>query len=185
MPITRSNPFPSAKPWYLSAGIWGAIVTLVVSGLSLCKVRRGESVLRDLYEQAPSVVTLVAGAVSLYGRARATRRIVLFAVRQPARLGRQNWRMNAAAALALLLSPALLAPTGGCQSLPAALQSPSQAYVAADRATFNAVAPEYSAYVHSDPTLDDDSRARRDRTVQTWRARIESAESASAALTDE
>ena len=47
---------------------------------------------------------------------------------------------------------------------------------AADRATYDAVAPEYAAYVANDATLSDEQRARRDRTVQTWRLRLETAE---------
>lgn len=69
-------------------------------------------------------------------------------------------------AVALVLPLALL---GGCGS-------PTSAYVQADRATFEAVAPEYRAYVTVDGGLDAGQRARRIRTIDTWRLRLESAE---------
>lgn len=53
--------------------------------------------------------------------------------------------------------------------------NPAGAYVDADRLTWNAVAPEYDAYVQGDPKLTPDQKARRRRTVDTWRLRIESA----------
>jgi hypothetical protein len=70
----------------------------------------------------------------------------------------------------------LLLPTHltGCSVLTA----PEGTYVAADRATYDAVAPEYCAYVTNDPSLDDEQRARRRRTVDTWRVRLEAAEGA-------
>lgn len=52
------------------------------------------------------------------------------------------------------------------------------AYVEADRATFEAVAPRYSAYLEADPLLTDDARARNKRTVRAWWDRIERAEGA-------
>ena len=78
----------------------------------------------------------------------------------------------------VLLLPAWLSASGGCAVLG---RSPSQAYVASDRATYEAVAPEYAGYVNDDPGLDDSQRARRVRTLETWRLRIESAERASGA----
>lgn len=56
---------------------------------------------------------------------------------------------------------------------------PAGSYVAADRATFDAVAPEYSDYVREDAQLDADQRARRSRTIDAWRVRLEQAEAAS------
>ena len=87
--------------------------------------------------------------------------------------GKPISRLNPAAPLAVLALPALLSAAAGCRS--GALTLPTADYVAADRATFDAVAPEYSAYVHNDPTLDDEQRTRRDRTVATWKRRIEAA----------
>ena len=174
------------KPWYLSAGVWGAVVAALASVLSLFKVQLDPRLLDDLRDWMLSVATLVASAVALYGRVRASRRITLApapapAQRQPsgpagnARRAPEtsDWRMNAALLLALLL----LSPSGGCQALRNTVgQTPAAAYVAADRATFEAVAPEYATYVASDARLDEEERARRERTVQTWRIRIESAE---------
>ena len=69
---------------------------------------------------------------------------------------------------------------GGCSALQSA-QGPGGAYVAADRATYEALAPEYAAYVAADPALADDDRARRTHALDTWRLRIESAEQAATA----
>jgi len=49
-------------------------------------------------------------------------------------------------------------------------------YTAADRATYDAVAPAYEAYVDGDDSLDDDEKKTRKRTVVTWRLRLEQAE---------
>ena len=49
-------------------------------------------------------------------------------------------------------------------------------YVAADRATFDAVAPDYVAYVNGDESLNDDQRRRRLRTIESWDMRITAAE---------
>jgi len=107
-----------AKPWYLSAGVWGAFVTLLGSGLSLLKFRLDPALLDDLRDWVLSLVTLLGSAVALYGRIRATRRLVMSAPpTDPAAKG-QNWRMNAAGPLALLILPAaLLAHASGCASL--------------------------------------------------------------------
>lgn len=53
--------------------------------------------------------------------------------------------------------------------------SPADAYVAADRATFDAVAPAHRRYVEADPTLDDAQKARRLAVLATWALRIEHA----------
>lgn len=57
---------------------------------------------------------------------------------------------------------------GGCTAV-------SDSYIAADRATYQAIAPEYSAYVAADPGLSIEQKTRRANTVATWRMRIESA----------
>lgn len=49
-------------------------------------------------------------------------------------------------------------------------------YVKADKATFDAVAPEYLKYVSEDAKLTQDQRDRRYRTVSTWRLRIDKVE---------
>jgi hypothetical protein len=49
-------------------------------------------------------------------------------------------------------------------------------YTAADRATYEVLAPNYLKYVEADPTLDSDEKKRRKRTVTTWRLRLEQAE---------
>lgn len=57
--------------------------------------------------------------------------------------------------------------------------SVSEAYVAADKATYQAIATEYQAYVLADPKLDPIQRDRRLRTLATWRSRLAAASSAS------
>jgi len=49
-------------------------------------------------------------------------------------------------------------------------------YVAADRATYEALGPKYLEYVRTDPRLDDGGKKRRARTITTWRLRLEQAE---------
>lgn len=67
----------------------------------------------------------------------------------------------------LLLAFCLFLP--GCAS-------PAELYVQADRATFEAVVPEYRAYYAEDPELTTEQKERRDRTVQAWEDRIEEGE---------
>jgi|SRR5437867_10056285 len=158
----------NVKPWYLSTGVWGAALSLVGSALALVKPRLDPAALGAARDWVLPLAALVGALLALYGRVRATRRIVLGAAPVDGRLAKQNWRMNAAP-LGLALLPVVVAFASGCSSL----TSPAAGYVAADRATFEAVAPEYLAYVHADPALDEDARSRRDRTVQTWKERIE------------
>jgi hypothetical protein len=73
------------------------------------------------------------------------------------------WKLN-------LIVVALLASlASGC----AALSSPTPAYQVADKATFDAVAPEYLDYVTGDSKLSPEQIQRRQRMVETWRMRIE------------
>jgi len=53
----------------------------------------------------------------------------------------------------------------GCPSVP-------KEYAAADQATYDAIAPEYTAYVQADPKLTQEQKDRRLRTLQTWKVRI-------------
>lgn len=64
-----------------------------------------------------------------------------------------------------------------CVALLAAC-TPSHPYTIADRETFDAIAPEYGAYVMADKNLSEDQKKRRAVAVQTWRLRIEAAEAA-------
>ena len=83
---------------------------------------------------------------------------------------RQGWRLNAASWVCG--AAAGWASAGGCGA--------SAGYVAADRATFDAITPEYARYVETDDALSIDQKARRQRTVQTWRLRLRQAEAADA-----
>lgn len=53
--------------------------------------------------------------------------------------------------------------------------SPGRGYVAADRATYDAIAAEYVAFVDSS-ALPGDAKGRRHKTVESWAARLEQAE---------
>lgn len=59
----------------------------------------------------------------------------------------------------------------GCGSI-------ASSYVAADRATFEAIEPEYRRYVDADESLDDDAKALRLATLDSWGWRIAQADKA-------
>jgi hypothetical protein len=52
----------------------------------------------------------------------------------------------------------------------------SSMYVTADRATYEAIAPEYQSYIDEDVGLTADQKARRVATLAAWHARIAEAE---------
>ena len=155
------------KPWYASLTIWGALVSVLASVLALFRVHLDAQFQADLRDWLLAASTLAGGAASLYGRLRASRRILS---PRTTETRPQRWRMNLLFAPVMLLL--LLSQCNGCS----ALRPPAPDYVAADRATYEAVAPEYAAYVHADPALDGDDRARRGRTLATWDARIRAAQ---------
>ncbi len=57
-------------------------------------------------------------------------------------------------------------------------RGPDPILVKAQRATYDAVAPDYLTYVDADPALSTEQRERRRRTVETWRLRVETQEEA-------
>lgn len=57
------------------------------------------------------------------------------------------------------------ASCGGCSAVP-------NIDAAAERATYDAVAPEYLEYVEADPGLDEAAKQNRRSTVKTWNDRI-------------
>lgn len=146
-----------SKPWWLSAGVWGAGASLVASGLSLFKIKVDPALLNDLQQWVLSLAGLIGGGVALWGRLRATRRV-----------------RSALTPTALRLLPLGFAfYLTGCT----ALQAPQGPYLAADRATFDAITPEYGDYVSHDSSIDVAERDRRLRTIETWQLRLETAES--------
>ena len=64
-----------------------------------------------------------------------------------------------------------------CFLLPVLASSctPGKAYVAADLATYEAIAPAYAGYVGGDPGLSQAQRDRRLRTLAAWKIRIDKA----------
>jgi hypothetical protein len=173
------------KPWYASLTIWGAAVSVIASILALFKVHLDPQLQSDLRDWLLAAATLAGGAASLWGRLRASRRIETpgtvvttrdaGAARKPRP---QDWRHNGLLPFAPILLLLPLSQCTGCAALSAALSTvpPPPDYVAADRATYEAVAPEYSAYVAQDAGLDEEERARRERTIATWDARLAAAE---------
>jgi hypothetical protein len=151
--------YEDPKPWYASTGVWGAVVTLAGSVLSLTKVQLDPHLLEEVRQWVLSLVTLIGGGIALWGRIRATRRI-----------GKPP---HAAATTLLLISlgaGVLALASSGCAT------TLDEAYARADRATYDAVAPEYAGYVASDPKLTVEQRERRNRTVALWRLRVEDEE---------
>jgi len=73
---------------------------------------------------------------------------------------------------ASLLSAVLLMAPGCCVTTDLIRKD----YTAADRATYDAVAPAYKAYVNADASLNADEKKTRSRTITTWRLRLEQAE---------
>lgn len=57
----------------------------------------------------------------------------------------------------------------GCAAL---TSSAPESWVRADKATHDAIAPEYVEYVDKDASLDQAGKDRRHRTLQTWQDRI-------------
>jgi hypothetical protein len=71
------------------------------------------------------------------------------------------------------LSALLLFTVTGCPSTGDIIRAD---YVAADRATYEAIGPRYREYVNADPDLDNEEKRRRNRTVDTWNLRLDQAE---------
>jgi hypothetical protein len=69
----------------------------------------------------------------------------------------------------------LLLLVAGCCVLPSCT-GVADAYVKADRVTYDAIAPESLVYVAADPKLTAPEKERRGRTVETWRIRTETGE---------
>ncbi|QDP57175.1 MAG: hypothetical protein Unbinned7015contig1001_12 [Prokaryotic dsDNA virus sp.] len=67
--------------------------------------------------------------------------------------------------LAVIAACALLS---GCEGI-----SVADAYVKADKATYDAIVPEYRAYVEADEDLDEPSKKSRLRLLSTWKLRID------------
>lgn len=54
--------------------------------------------------------------------------------------------------------------------------TPVQAYVEADRATYEAIAPDHRAYVTNDPSLSSEQKTRRLDLLNSWDLRTRKAE---------
>lgn len=60
--------------------------------------------------------------------------------------------------------------------LPSCTAGPDPTFVAASRATHDAVAPEYLRYVDADPALSPEQRTRRHASIDRWNEAITSRE---------
>lgn len=63
------------KEWYLSKGIWGAVVTLIATGLALSGYNIGPADQAVLSDAILGVVGAVGGLLALYGRVTAAKKI--------------------------------------------------------------------------------------------------------------
>jgi hypothetical protein len=71
--------------------------------------------------------------------------------------------------LFMLLATLTVLLITGCQTIP-------QTYSAADQATYEAIAPEYTAYVKRDDKLSTPQKELRLNTLRTWQERIDAQE---------
>ena len=59
----------------------------------------------------------------------------------------------------------LIAMLAGCGTV-------GERYVEADAATLRAIGPVYLGYTKADPELDEAAKARRERLIRSWQARV-------------
>jgi hypothetical protein len=153
-----------------STTLWGV---LVACGIQVLAKYVPEDIVGGAV-RGPLVVEIlgwvVGGALVLFGRMKAPGR--------PLGFGSEPKAHVVKCLLPLVLAAGLAGPTGlaGCKTL---TSTPAQAWVEADRKTFNAVAPDHARYVANDPAVTDPmQRERRLRTLHTWRERSLSWENA-------
>ena len=148
----------TTKPWWASVTIWGALVSLIVFVARIFGLHPDDAWSRDATDLLVNLAGAVASAVAIWGRLRATRKIG-----SAAGLGPRT-------PLWCFLLVLLAWGAAGC--------SPAAPYVAADNATYQAIAPEYQAYFNADPALTADQKALRQRTLDTWKLRTTQAQKA-------
>jgi 4-amino-4-deoxy-L-arabinose transferase-like glycosyltransferase len=146
--------------WWRSRTVWAGLVAVLASLLAGLRVTISPDTQAGLVDVLANLAAAVAGAVAVWGRIRAERRIG----RGGDGTGGDQGGGPAVQLLLVAMLAMLLAGAGGCVSA---------TWRAAERATYDAVAGEYAGYVASDQTLDDEQRARRLRTIETWRRRVE------------
>lgn len=157
------------KPWYASKTVIGSVVALAGGVLSWLKYDADAELLADVGDQLFQLVTIVGALVALWGRLRATKKIAPPGPDSPLPPPPPQRSRGLGLLLGwLLLAAAVALTAGGC--------APERAYVEADRATYQAIAPEYGVYVAADANLTAEQRQRRLRTIETWRLRIEAGE---------
>ncbi len=149
------------KPWYSSKTIWAALAVIAIAVLQIFRVAVDDQTKTDVTSWFELVGQVVAGLAVLVGRLFASRKI-------GPTTGEDPTLTPAAGFFFAALAASLLLGATGC--------TPAGMYVAADRATYEAVAPEYLGYVAADPAMTADQKNRRRRTLETWRLRLEAAE---------
>jgi hypothetical protein len=85
----------------------------------------------------------------------------------------RQWHPPSFPSMVLLAAVVGTAGLAGCAQLSAIFHPPPTDYVGADAVTYSAVAPYHATYVAADPTMTPDQKARRLRTLESWRLRIE------------
>lgn len=144
------------KALFASRTVWGALIVIVAQLLTIFGV--SADLVGESSAWLDSVVTLAGAGIAIWGRIVASKRIETPLNPVPPSTG----NMWACVAMLTLMVSAI-----GCR--------PDRAYIAADRATYDAVAPEYRTYVDSDSTLTPEQRDRRHRTLDTWDIRLRAA----------
>lgn len=162
----------NSKPWYTSKTIWGTILTFV----GFCATAVGMHLNPDAKESNAEafgmIATLIGIIVSIVGRLNATKRIASDESQggqgeKPGGHGDSgtSWTGSSLAMLLIVGGSTLL--TAGC--------NPSADYIAADRATFEAIAPVTRGLVNGEITrdsLDQDEINDINLTLDTWELRL-------------
>lgn len=63
------------KPWYASKGVWGSIMTLAAAGLTFAGYNLDPNLQGDIVAWGVGLGTAVGGALSLWGRVKASKKI--------------------------------------------------------------------------------------------------------------
>lgn len=167
VPVKADVSLTGVKPWYTSRTIVSLIVLIAVNVLARFGVV-GADIQAAVESAVGDLLTIVLPAlVAIWGRFAASKRVA------PPRPPRMPTGIPPAALS--LLGWFLWLGGIACGMLLLAGCTPGQTYVQADRATYEAVAPEYRTYVESDSTLSLDQQQRRIRTLETWELRTRAA----------
>jgi hypothetical protein len=159
---TQGATMPELKPWYQSKTIISSLITVVVSMLGVIGVGA------DAIDQDGLANLLIMAITGITGIASIVFRIVATSQIGPADGGPPS---SARLSYCLLLVVGLLAvgmTVTGCATLDAE-------YVAADKAIYESVAPDYLNYLARDTARDTADVRTQKSVVEAWRLQIEAA----------